>query len=90
MDARLASKVAECNGPVRYDGRSEAHYHFRCQDTGEVLDLPLPYDPALLDKLGPELAEELRRRGFQVMGHRLELLGRLRPPVDQASIARDS
>jgi uncharacterized protein len=33
------------HGPTRYDGRSEPHYHLRCERTGEVMDLPLPYDP---------------------------------------------
>jgi Fe2+ or Zn2+ uptake regulation protein len=76
VDARLAAKLADTEGPMRYDGHSEAHYHLRCTDTGEVRDLALPYDPALFDKLAPHLLEELRRQGFEVTGHRLELLGR--------------
>ena len=76
VDARLANRIAGDHGPTRYDGRSEPHYHLRCQHSGEVLDLPLPYDPALLDKLDPQLAETLRRQGFEITGHRLELVGR--------------
>src|SRR6187200_2743969 len=39
--AGLASRLADdAGGPVRYDGRSEAHYHLRCQRTGQVRDLP--------------------------------------------------
>ena len=36
VDARLAARVADETGPVRYDGRSEAHYHLRCERTGQV------------------------------------------------------
>jgi Fur family peroxide stress response transcriptional regulator len=75
VDARLAAKLPDTEGPTRYDGHSEAHYHLRCTETGEVRDLDLPYDPALFDKLAPQLLEDLRRQGFHVTGHRLELLG---------------
>lgn len=76
VDAHLANRIAGDHGPTRYDGRSEPHYHLRCQHTGEVLDLPLPYDPALLDKLDPKLVEMLHQQGFEVTEHRLELVGR--------------
>jgi Fur family peroxide stress response transcriptional regulator len=76
VDARLANRIAGDHGPTRYDGRSEPHYHLRCQHSGEVLDLPLPYDPTLLDKLNPQLMEMLRQQGFEIMEHRLELVGR--------------
>ncbi|HEY7157815.1 MAG TPA: transcriptional repressor [Gemmataceae bacterium] len=76
VDARLANRIAGDHGPTRYDGRSEPHYHLRCQHSGEVIDLPLAYDPALLDKLDPHLVETLRRQGFEITGHRLELVGR--------------
>src|SRR6266404_6370484 len=75
VDARLANKLPDASGPARYDCRSEAHYHFRCLKTGKVCDLPTPFDSELLDKLDPHLIESLRRQGFQVTGHRLELLG---------------
>jgi Fe2+ or Zn2+ uptake regulation protein len=76
VDARLANRIAGDHGPTRYDGRSEPHYHLRCQHSGEVLDLPLPYDARLLDKLDPQLVESLRQQGFEITGHRLELVGR--------------
>jgi Fur family peroxide stress response transcriptional regulator len=76
VDARLANRIAGDHGPTRYDGRSEPHYHLRCQHSGEVIDLPLSYDPALLDKLDPQLKEMLRQQGFEITGHRLELVGR--------------
>jgi Fe2+ or Zn2+ uptake regulation protein len=76
VDAGLANRIAGDQGPTRYDGRSEPHYHLRCQHSGEVIDLPLSYDPALLDKLDPQLKEMLRQQGFEITGHRLELVGR--------------
>jgi Fe2+ or Zn2+ uptake regulation protein len=78
VDARLANKLPDASGPARYDCRSEAHYHFRCLKTGKLCDLPTPFDSHLLDKLDPNLVESLRRQGFHVTGHRLELLGHFR------------
>jgi Fe2+ or Zn2+ uptake regulation protein len=78
VDAHVAGRVADGVGPARYDARSDAHYHIRCEATGQVLDLPVPYDPNLPLKLDPELVEELRREGFEVTGHRLELIGHFR------------
>jgi Fe2+ or Zn2+ uptake regulation protein len=75
VDAQVASRIADDSGPARYDGRSDAHYHLRCKRTGQVRDLPLPYDPHLLEKLAPDLAETLRQQGFEIVGHRLELIG---------------
>ena len=77
VDAGLAARLADnSGGPVRYDGRPEAHYHLRCERTGQVRDLPLPYDPQLLDRIAPELIASLRAQGFEVLGHRLEVVGR--------------
>jgi Fe2+ or Zn2+ uptake regulation protein len=75
VDVGLAAKLPDLDGPARYDCRGDAHYHFRCTRTGQVRDLPLPYDPALIEKIDPNLMESLREQGFQVTGHRLELLG---------------
>jgi Fur family peroxide stress response transcriptional regulator len=75
VDARVAARITDDAGVARYDGRSEAHYHLRCAATGEILDLPLEYDPNLVDKIDPRLADTLRQRGFEITGHRLELVG---------------
>ena len=75
VDVHLAAKLADSDGPARYDCRSDDHYHLRCLKTGQVRDLPLPYDPELPTKLDPHLVDELRRQGFQITGHRLELFG---------------
>jgi Fe2+ or Zn2+ uptake regulation protein len=78
VSAGVAARLADDAGAARYDGRSEAHYHMRCEGTGEIRDLPLPYDPQLLEKMAPELVESLRKQGFEITGHRLELVGHFR------------
>ena len=62
VSAGLAARIAHESGAARYDARSDAHYHLRCERTGEVRDLQLPYDPHLIEKIAPELAEALRPR----------------------------
>ena len=75
VDCGLASKLDYADGPARYDKRTDAHYHLRCVNTGQVRDLDVPYDPELLDKLNKDVVEQLRRQGVHVNGYRLELLG---------------
>ena len=75
VDVKLAARLHDLDGPARYDCRSEEHYHLRCTDTGQVRDLDIPYDPDLPAKLAPRLVDELRRQGFEITGHRLELFG---------------
>jgi Fe2+ or Zn2+ uptake regulation protein len=75
VESQLADKLTTGEGPARYDCHDQAHYHFRCVDSGEVYDLPACYDPRLIDKLDPDLIANLRKQGFQVTGYRLEVLG---------------
>jgi Fur family peroxide stress response transcriptional regulator len=75
VETGLVNKISNVAGPCRYDCRHDAHYHFHCLDTREILDLPTPYDPTLIDKLDPQLVATLQRQGFCVTGYRLELLG---------------
>ncbi|MFL5244610.1 MAG: Fur family transcriptional regulator [Gemmataceae bacterium] len=79
VNAGLVGKLTDQDGRAHYDGRRDPHYHFRCVDTGEVCDLPIPFDPTLLEKVAPDLVEKLRRLGFDVKGHRLEILGQMAP-----------
>src|SRR5260370_41448863 len=46
--SHLADKLTSNDGPARYDSHSQAHYHVRDLQTGQVLDLPTPFDPNLL------------------------------------------
>lgn len=76
VQAGLANKLTYGDGSARYDCRSDEHYHFRDEQTGELLDLPARYDAELLNKLDPDLLSRLSQMGFQVTGYRLEVLGR--------------
>ena len=61
-------RLAEVDGPVaRFDACLAPHTHFRCTDCGAVMDLDLPYDPAL-DALAA-------RDGCTVTGHSLCFTG---------------
>lgn len=71
----LASKITAGDGSARYDARAENHYHLRCLRSGAVQDLPTPFDPALIDKIDPELLQRLKLQGFRMTGYRLELVG---------------
>lgn len=71
----VATKLTAGDGSARYDARSERHYHLRCLRSGTVHDLPTPFDPDLIEKIDPDLTQSLRRKGFQVTGYRLELVG---------------
>jgi Fe2+ or Zn2+ uptake regulation protein len=75
VDSHLAEKLTSCDGPARYDSHRDAHYHFRSTDNGAIHDLPVPYDPLLIDKLDPQIIQTLREQGFHVTGYRLEVFG---------------
>ena len=74
--AQLAARLTSNDGRSRYDCRSEDHYHLRDVETGEIRDLAVGFDPDLLAKLDPALTEKLAGAGFEVLGYRLEVLGR--------------
>lgn len=75
VSARLANKLTSGDGAARYDCRRDPHYHLRDLASDAVRDLPTDYDPNLLDKLDPQLREQLSAAGFRVTGYRLEVLG---------------
>jgi Fur family transcriptional regulator, peroxide stress response regulator len=77
VETGVAAKLPPVDGDAgaRYDARRDPHYHFRCLRTGMVHDLPTRFDPDLIARLDPELADYLNRQGFQVTGYRLELVG---------------
>ena len=79
----VAHKLTYGDGSARYDSRAEEHYHLRDVATGEVRDLPARYDPKLLEKLDPQLSDQLAQRGFKVTGYRLEVLGRFEVKKEQ-------
>jgi Fe2+ or Zn2+ uptake regulation protein len=77
VETGVAAKLPADPGDAsaRYDARRDPHYHFRCLRTGTVHDLPTHFDPGLVARLDPQLADYLSRQGFQVTGYRLELVG---------------
>jgi Fe2+ or Zn2+ uptake regulation protein len=82
VDSKVATKLAYSDGPARYDCRSDEHHHLRCLKTNQVRDLPIAFDPLLLDKMDPTLIAQLRQLGFQVTGYRLEVLGHFQEKGD--------
>jgi Fur family peroxide stress response transcriptional regulator len=77
--AGLATKLTAGDSSARFDARGDDHYHLRCLKTGRVEDLPTSFDPDLVAKLDPELADRLRSQGFRITGYRLELIGVFEP-----------
>lgn len=88
--AGLAAKLTDGDGSARYDARRDHHYHFRDLRSGAVEDLPTPFDPDLIAKLDPGLAERLAARGFHVTGYRLELVGYIQEREGGASASTKS
>ena len=61
-------RLAEVDGPVaRFDACLTPHTHFRCTGCGAVMDLELPYDPAL--------DREAAGDGWIITGHELVFNG---------------
>ena len=68
IDSGIVS-VLDIRGTLsRYEVRQAAHYHFRCEGCGRVVDLDLPVDPGLDDRVS-------KRTGFVVSGHQTEFRG---------------
>jgi len=64
-------EISELNlsGTVsRYEGRPENHYHFRCENCGQVFDLDEPVNHGLDEKMA-------ERTGFSVSYHQTEFRG---------------
>lgn len=88
--ARLATKLTHGANAARYDCRAEDHYHLHDTASGEVRDLPMKFDPKLLEKIDPQLVGRLERSGFRVTGYRLEVLGRFEESLERTRTRGDS
>jgi Fur family peroxide stress response transcriptional regulator len=62
-------RIRSYDGPDRYDGNAEIHYHFVCKDCKRVLDIDIPVD-FKLDK------EAEMATGHEVDGHDVLFFGR--------------
>lgn len=60
----------------RYEYRKDRHYHFRCEDCGQVLDIPVAVDADLDARIAAAT-------GLEIHGHQLEFRGRC--PACQAA-----
>ena len=52
----------------RFDGYTENHYHFRCEQCNRIFDVDEPVDKAVDSRVA-------QKTGFQVNCHRLEFRG---------------
>ncbi len=52
----------------RFDGVTQNHYHFRCEDCGRVFDIDEPVDRCIEERVA-------QKTGFKVSHHRLEFRG---------------
>jgi len=52
----------------RFDGNSQDHYHFRCEQCGRIFDVDEPVDEEIDGRVA-------QKTGFKVSHHRLEFRG---------------
>ena len=64
----VIQKLTTGGSEMRFDGNAHPHYHQRCVVCGRVDDLEMAPDPELERRLA-------QATHYQVLGHRLELLG---------------
>ena len=62
MDLALAGTVN------RFDGRTDNHFHFRCEQCGHIFDVDEPVDREIDERVA-------QKTGFEVFYHRLEFHG---------------
>lgn len=62
LELNFASTVS------RFDGVTQNHYHFRCEQCGRIFDLDEPVDETLDDRIA-------QKTDFVVSNHRLEFCG---------------
>ena len=65
----LIQKLELAGYQRRFDGNTEKHYHIRCVDCGRVRDLPTA-TLVIADDEFRELTD------YEIIGHRLEFIGR--------------
>lgn len=81
----MASKITTSEGPCRYDHRTDRHVHIRDLRTGEVRDVELPDQLQVHENLQAQVADVLRRYGFQLTDVRIEFVGYFETPATGTS-----
>jgi len=72
VSSGIARKLTIGEGPARYDPRTDEHEHIRCVACGRVADVEEVRLATTLEEL------ESRVPDFELVGYRLELIGRCR------------
>ena len=67
-DSGKISEVCIADDTALFDGNTQKHYHFRCDQCGKVIDLDEPVDTAIETKIA-------KKTGLRVTHHYLELRG---------------
>ncbi|NTW50018.1 MAG: transcriptional repressor [Chlorobiales bacterium] len=67
-DEGVISRIILDDGKVRFDGNSEEHHHFICNDTGKVYDIQSSFSGELIDKL-------YRETGMKAANCKIEFFG---------------
>jgi Fur family ferric uptake transcriptional regulator len=75
--AGMIQKLDVAGQEMRFDGNTMNHYHLRCLECGRVFDVDMDLLPGVEERLA-------RESGFEVLGHRLEFVGRCEACQDNA------
>ena len=76
----LAHKLPGTNGSAQYDDNTEHHLHVRCEQSGEVRDVPDELGNKLLDRIPQEVLDGIESSmGFKINQVQIELVGEHRP-----------
>lgn len=68
LDEGAVMRVMMQGDEMRYEMKTNPHYHMRCKRCGKIEDAPMAYQSRLEDLLGD-------LHGFQVEGHMVEFYG---------------
>lgn len=68
MEQGLIKKIDYGSTYDRFDANTGPHYHFICERCGAIIDLELPIDPSLDDRVNEATPYTARR-------HRIEFFG---------------
>jgi len=72
-DEGAIQKLEGAGKQKHFDGNAKSHYHVRCLDCGKIADLRTVQNLPLAEVVVENAARELN--GFEILGHRLELVG---------------
>lgn len=68
VEMGLITRIDNGSSFDRYDARREPHHHFVCEQCGSILDLALPVDAGLEDRIS-------RQTGLTIKRHKIDFFG---------------